>query len=122
MEPPDPSPGPERPSYYDPEQEEEQEPDGVQAPAEATPAIQELVQQWQRGEHMGVAARLMFTEASYADFVRLIFLLGPEAGQELGQLLDELADSEGIEPPTTPPQYQSVLKRVAGADEEEGVI
>lgn len=91
-------------------------------PEKAAPNIQELVQQWQRGERMGVAARLMFTQASYADFVDLCFILGHEAGRELGELLDELADTEGIEPPQTPPQYQSVLKRVAGADEEEGVL
>lgn len=88
----------------------------------AAPTTQELVQQWQRGEHMGVAARLMFTEASYADFVDLVFILGHEAGRELGELLDELADTQGIEPPQTPPEYKSVLQRVAGADEEEGVL
>lgn len=77
---------------------------------------------WQSGQRMGVAARLMFTQASYADFVDLVFTLGQEAGRELGQLLDELADTQGIEPPETPPQYQDLLQRVAGANEEEGVL
>lgn len=86
------------------------------------PNVKELVQMWNQGERMGVAARLMFTEASYADFVDLVFSIGQEAGRELGHLLDELADSQGIEPPTTPPEYKNVLQRVAGADEEEGVL
>lgn len=95
----------------------------VAAPAESpAPSTQELVQMWQSGERMGVAARLMFTEASYADFVDLLFILGQKDGRELGQLLDELADTQGIEPPETPPQYQDLLQRVAGANEEEGVL
>lgn len=92
------------------------------APDQAAPSTQELVQMWQRGERMGVAARLMFTEASYADFVDLVFQIGHEAGRELGGLLDELAETEGIEPPETPPQYSDLLSRVAGANEEEGVL
>lgn len=88
----------------------------------SAPNVQELIQQWQRGERMGVAARLMFTQASYADFVDLAFALGHSAARELGQLLDELADTEGIEPPRTPPQYSDLLGRAAGAHEEEGVL
>jgi len=92
------------------------------APDTSAPSTQELIQMWQSGERMGVAARLMFTQASYADFVDLVFQLGQEAGRELGGLLDELADTEGIEPPETPPQYSDLLNRVAGANEEEGVL
>ena len=80
------------------------------APAEAPPpATQELAQMWQSGERMSVAARLMFTQASYADFVDLLFILGHADGRELGRLLDELADTQGIEPPETPPQVQRPL-------------
>lgn len=71
---------------------------------------------------MAVAARLMYTEASYADFVDLCFNIGHEQARELGQLLDELADTEGMEPPETPPEYKSVLQRVATADTDEDVI
>lgn len=91
-------------------------------PDTSAPATQELAQLWQSGERMGVAAKLMFTQASYADFVDLVYIIGHEAGRELGGLLDELADTEGIEPPQTPPQYSDLLNRVAGADEEEGVL
>lgn len=86
------------------------------------PNLQELVAMWQRGEHMGVAAKLMFTEANYVDFVDLVFHLGHAAGRELGTLLDELADTEGMEPPETPPEYQNLLQRVGGAAEEEAVV
>ena len=105
-----------------PEETSEETP--VEAPpdSKAAPHVQELVQQWQAGEHVGVAARLMFTEASYKDFVELIFIIGREGGLELGQLLDELADTERIEPPETPPQYNDLLRRVAGSGEEEGVL
>lgn len=85
------------------------------------PANQELIRMWQQGERMGVAARLMFTEASYVDFVDLVFSLGQQDGRELGRLLDELADTEGIKPPETPPEYDELIQRRAGANEEEGV-
>jgi hypothetical protein len=88
----------------------------------AAPNIGELLQLWQSGDHMAVAARLMYTEASYADFVDLCFNIGHEQARELGQLLDELADTEGMEPPNTPPEYKDVLQRVATADTEEDVI
>jgi len=81
--------------------------------------MQELIRQWQAGDHMAVAARLMFTEASYADFVDMLFAIGHEQGRLLGQMLDELADTEGIEPPTTPPEYQSALQHAGNAEEED---
>lgn len=86
------------------------------------PNTQELVRMWQSGDHMAVAARLMFTEASYADFVDLIFAIGQSAGRELGYLLDELADTEGIEPPSTPPQYQDMMTHIATAGQEDEVL
>ena len=103
-----------------------------QAPPEAAPvasapqgggglSVQQLAQQWQQGEHMGVATSLMFTDASYKDFVDLVYIIGREAGQELGALLDELAETAGEQAPETPPQYSDLLKRVSG-NEEAGVI
>ncbi len=91
---------------------------------EQEPAAQppELVQLWQSGDHMAVAARLMFTEASYADFVDLVFVIGQSAGRELGHLLDELADTEGMEPPKTPPDYQNMLAHIGNADRDEEVL
>jgi len=86
------------------------------------PQVQELLRLWQQGEHMGVAAKLMFTEANYVDFVDLIFLLGHDAARELGTLLDELANSENMQPPKTPPEYDSMLQRVAGADKAPEVV
>jgi hypothetical protein len=71
---------------------------------------------------MAVAARLMFTEASYADFVDLVFVIGQSAGRELGHLLDELADTEGMEPPETPPDYQDMLAHIGNADRDEEVL
>lgn len=99
---------------------EEPEPQPEAEAGTATPTTQELIQQWKAGDHMAVAARLMFTEASYADFVDLCFVIGHSDARELGQLLDELADTEGMEPPETPPEYQQALASVGG--EEEGVI
>lgn len=84
--------------------------------------VQELAQLWKSGDQMAVATKLMFTPASYVGFVDLIFIIGQADGRKLGQLLDELADSENIEPPQTPPGYKNLLKRVAGANEEEGVL
>lgn len=82
--------------------------------------VQQLAKLWQSGDKMGVATSLMFTEASYNDLVNLVFIIGQQAGQELGTLLDELADDSG-QPPRTPPQYSNILKRVAG-EESEGVL
>lgn len=89
-------------------------------PAAITPTTQQLVRQWQGGDHMAVATALMFTAASYLDFVNLVYIIGKKGALELGQLLDELADSSNEQPPETPPQYNSLVNRVAG--EEEGVL
>ena len=98
---------------------------GEQTPAggkEQAPNIQELLQLWQSGEHMGVAAKLMFTESNYTDFVDLVFAIGHAQARELGALLDELADTEGMKPPTTPPEYNELLRRAVGSGSEEKVI
>ena len=71
---------------------------------------------------MGVAAKLMFTESNYTDFVDLVFAIGHAQARELGALLDELADTEGMKPPTTPPEYNELLRRAVGSGSEEKVI
>lgn len=117
----DPVPGAPPPSGITPTQTQTpEEPEPQPADTGATPTTQELIQQWKAGDHMAVAARLMFTEASYADFVDLCFVIGHSDARELGQMLDELADTEGMEPPETPPEYQQALASVGG--EEEGVL
>lgn len=109
-----------QPSQEQPEASDQEPADTQQA--EVTPKVQELVQQWKSGDHMAVAARLMFTEANYADFVDLVFIIGHDQGKELGHLLDELADTENLKPPSTPSQYKDVLSRVADAENEEDII
>jgi hypothetical protein len=95
---------------------------GGEPPKDAGSIVQELAQEWQSGEHMGVAARLMFTQANYRDFVDLLFLLGHDEGRELGVLLDELADSEQMQPPKTPPEYSDLLRRVAGGQDTKATV
>lgn len=84
------------------------------------PKVQQLAKLWQSGDKMGVASALMFTEASYNDLISLVPIIGQQAALELGSMLDELAD-ETNQPPRTPPQYSSILRRVAG-EEEAGVV
>ena len=104
-------------------------PEAPLSPEPATPPeavitpqkVQQLAKLWQSGDKMGVASSLMFTEASYKDFVNLVYIIGQQAGLELGAMLDELADESGQEPPHTPPQYSSILRRAAG-EEEAGVV
>ena len=81
-------------------------------PAPVVP-VAELARMWQAGQKMDVATSLMFTPASYADFVDLCFVIGQEAGRELGHLLDELADSENIPVPEPSDDYASILQRVS---------
>lgn len=99
---------------------EEREAEPISDAGAATPTTQELIQQWKAGDHMAVAARLMFTEASYADFVDLCFVIGHSDARQLGQMLDEMADTENMEPPETPPEYAQALASVGG--EKEGVL
>ena len=100
----------------------------VEAPAEDessdidTASIDALVKQWQGGDHMAVATRLMFSSASYRDFVRLIFKIGEEDGLILGSLLDEIADTEEIPPPATPEKYRNLLHQVDTSARAEDVI
>lgn len=76
-------------------------------------SVQELAQMWQGGEQMNVATQLMFTPASYVDFVDLCFIIGQEDGRQLGHLLDELADSEDVPVPTPSEDYSKILQNVA---------
>jgi hypothetical protein len=89
---------------------------------ELAPSVRELIGLWKRGEHMAVAARLMFTPASYVDFIALSFTIGQAGAMELAGLLDELSDTENMRPPSTPPEYKELLQKVAGANAEENVI
>lgn len=108
----------------EPVEEKPPAPDQPASPQTRVPPanVNELAQLWQQGEHMGVATKLMFTEASYVDFVNLAFIIGQEAAIELGTLLDELADSEGINPPETPPEYNDLLRRAVGSGDSEKVL
>jgi len=72
-------------------------------------------------QKMDVATQLMFTPASYVDFVNLCFVIGQGAGRELGQLLDELADSENIPVPEPSSDYSQILQRVV-ANRDKGTM
>ena len=98
-----------------PEAQPELEPE-----AAIPPNVQQMAKLWQSGDKLGVATSLMFTEASYKDLINLVQIIGHDAGMELGGILDELATESG-QPPTTPPQYSDILKRVGG-DQEDGVV
>ena len=100
----------------------EEAPPQAQEQTKTAAPVQELAQMWQSGERMGVAAKLMFSEASYVDFVDLVFTIGQSGGRELGRLLDELADAEGVEPPATPPQYGKLLRRAAEDGDQETLV
>lgn len=73
--------------------------------------VEELVNLWKNGSHIDVATKLMFTEASYVDFVDICFAIGQEQGRMLGGLLDELAESENIEVPKPSKAFTSILQR-----------
>jgi len=108
--------GPE-PAQIDPEPTEMDAP-----PAQSsTVPVQELARMWQSGQKMDVATQLMFTPASYVDFVNLCFVIGQGAGRELGQLLDELADSENIPVPEPSSDYSQILQRVV-ANRDKGTM
>lgn len=96
-----------------PDMEYEPDPEELpQEPAENVPA-QELARMWHAGQKMDVATQLMFTPASYVDFVDLSFIIGQGEARQLGQMLDELADSENIPVPEPSSDYSSILQRVA---------
>ena len=46
--------------------------------------VPELAELWHAGQRMDVAARLMFTEVSYADLVDLSFIAGTGTGARAG--------------------------------------
>lgn len=90
---------------------------------EVSPNVQQLAKLWQSGDKVGVATSLLYSEASHRDFVNLVYIIGQQAGLELGVLLDEMAGDSEASPaqPETPPQYSDILKRVGG-DAEDGVV
>jgi hypothetical protein len=96
-----------------PEMEDQPDPGDLSQAAAASIPTQELARMWQEGQKMDVATQLMFTPASYVDFVDLCFLLGQGEGQQLGRMLDELADSENIPVPEPSSDYSSILQRVS---------
>ena len=97
------------------------EPASGETSAPLIPA-QELARMWQAGQQMDVATQLMFTPASYVDFVDLCFIIGQADGRKLGHLLDELADTENIPVPEPSSDYSSVLQRVASDREKRKLI
>lgn len=101
----------------DPTGMEEPEPASME-PANNVPA-QELARMWQAGQRMDVATQLMFTPASYVDFVDLCFIIGQGEGRALGHMLDELADSENVPVPEPSQDYSSILQRVAANREKD---
>lgn len=74
--------------------------------------VNTLVQAWKGGGRNDVAAQLLFTPVSYADFVRMCFQIGQEDAIQLGDLLDNLADESGIV--TDVPGQNKILSRVTG--------
>ena len=119
---PDGSPAPPRPEEELPsepaddaaaEAEAAAPPEAAAGEDQPTIPAQELARMWQSGQQMDVATELMFTPASYADFVDLCFVIGQAEGRKLGHMLDELADSENIPVPDPSTDYSSVLQRVA---------
>jgi len=79
---------------------------GADAP---TVPVAELAARWRSGQQMDVATELMFTPASYADFVDLAFMIGQEEARKLGYMLDELADAENVPVPEPSSDYSSLL-------------
>jgi len=88
----------------------------------AAPTVEEMVNLWRAGEHLAVAARLMFSYAAYEDFVKILFILGEKDALELGRLLDMLADTENIAPPKTPGKYLELLAKVRTANKDSEVL
>ena len=79
--------------------------------------VNALVQAWQSGSRNDVAAQLLFTPVSYADFVRLCYRIGQPDAEQLGDLLDQLAEEEGMV--TDVPGENKILARVTGEREAE---
>ena len=77
--------------------------------------INNLLQAWHNGERQAVAAQILFTPISYADFAKFVYALGQEDAVQLGLMLDEMSESEGIGPDTS---HDRVLRKVAGGPTE----
>ena len=104
----------------DPAQEApEQSPSSKDSVRSLVPKNQEIIQLWNSGDHRGVAETLLFSSASYADFVDLVFTLGQAQAQELGKLLDQVTEENSVESPPTPPQYTDKLRKIVSNGTEE---
>lgn len=80
---------------------------------EAVPSqqvVQMLAQAWKSGQQNDVASQLLFTPVSYADFVKLCFVIGQGDAVQLGLMLDDMAESEGMV--TDEPSENRILARV----------
>lgn len=71
----------------------EPEPGAAEDEYSGEAVITDLLSAWRSGSRAGVAQRLMYTPISYVTFVKLIQRLDPADSVELGQHLDDLADS-----------------------------
>lgn len=72
--------------------------------------VQMLAQAWKNGQQNDVAAQLLFTPVSYADFTKLCFIIGQTDAVQLGLMLDDMAESEGMV--TDEPSENRILKQV----------
>lgn len=88
--------------------------------------VQSLAQAWKSGQQTDVASQLLFTPVSYADFVKLCFVIGQGDAVQLGLMLDDLAESEGMV--ADEPSENRILSRIghqrdldAGPPEQEAL-
>lgn len=117
MPPPPPSPEEDTiPSEAQPVEDEGQGGNVEDIPS--SDAVNMLVQAWQSGSRNDVAAQLLFTPVSYADFVRMCFRIGQADAVQLGDLLDNLAEESGLV--TDVPGQNKILARVTGQEEPSG--
>jgi hypothetical protein len=78
--------------------------------------VASLVQAWKSGQQNDVASQILFTPVSYADFVKLCAAIGPNDAIQLGLMLDELADSQGLEGAEGETPDSRILSRVRQLD------
>lgn len=59
-----------------------------------SPNVDNLLRQWQSGNHQSVALQVIQTLDSYRDFVELLFRIGHSGATELGTIMDELTANQ----------------------------
>jgi hypothetical protein len=79
-----------------------------------------LAQAWKSGQQNDVASQILFTPVSYADFVKLCATIGPNDAVQLGLMLDELADSQGVEADTADSRILSRVRKLDAGPPEGG--